>query len=367
MTKKKMHPLVATYQDWINQGRLQAHPAQAQAVAVMAQYYDTMLAYATTPSLLKAWQRHAPPQGLYLYGEVGQGKSMLMRLFYDQLPIKQKRWVHYHDLMQEVHASLHLLRLQRKDNKNTGQAIERIASKMRTHTQILCLDELHINDVGDAMIISMLLDAMIHAGIVIIATSNRRLLELFTDGMYLPNFATQLKRFQTAMLELRLDVGQDYRRSKQQGETQRYRTPITPENIEWLEAKFTLLTHAQPPRPVTLLVYGREWKIDIAAGGVAWMPFAELCETALGPQDYISFCEHFHTVCIPSIPVLGRHQRNEAKRFVTLIDQLYSHHCQLYCTAAVSPTELYTEGDGSFEFQRTVSRLIEMQSNEWNA
>lgn len=338
----------------------QSHAAERlQSLLVLLTHYD---AARHRPFWKRLKKPPTPPHGLYLYGDVGRGKSMLMDLFFEEVPIHQKRRIHFHQFMTEIHDKLHHLR---QDKKLAESPIPLVAKDIGQHFTLLCLDELHMSDITDAMIVGRLFKALFENGVVIVTTSNRTPDDLYKDGVDRHHFLHFIDLIKTSMTLIHLNASEDYRHTKQTSKRQYYFTPLSATTQDHLGELFAHMTNHATPEPVTLHIKGRQLQFDTCHEGVLMVTFAELCERALGAQDYDALTERFHTIFLTDIPRLTREMRNEAKRFVTLVDQMYEHRIILYCSAEVPIDELYVEGDGSFEFQRTLSRLTEMQSEHW--
>lgn len=309
-------------------------------------------------------RREPPPAGLYIYGEVGRGKSMLMDLFFAAAPTEPKRRVHFHAFMQEVHGAIHRWRQTDPAEREGDDPIPPVAKAIAQQAALLCFDEFQVSDVADAMILGRLFQQLFELGVVVVATSNRAPDELYLDGLNRPLFLPFIALFKEKLDVLHLEGETDYRLDRlQQGRT--WLTPLGPAATAALDADFAALTDEATPQPLTLTVPGRELIVARQARRVARFAFAELCEQPLGPADYLAIARAFHTVILDGIPRLAPEQRNEAKRFVTLIDALYEAKCKLVAAAAAEPEDLYPEGDDSFEFKRCASRLREMQSAEY--
>jgi cell division protein ZapE len=299
-------------------------------------------------------------RSLYIFGGVGRGKSMLMELFYEACPIKKKRRVHFNTFMLEVHAFTHQCHQQ-----HSQDAISALAKHIRNSVRLLCFDEFHVTDIADAMILGRLFSQLFELGVVVVMTSNRHPNELYQGGLQREQFLFFIKVLQDAAEIIELTAKKDFRLDYSPSSQKSYYFPLNHQAQNFINTKYQELTHANPTNPKIIAVLGREVSLSSAHGDIALASFQELCVDSLGSADYMEIADIFSTLIITEIPKLTAEKRNEAKRFVTLVDALYEHKVKLICTAEVAATELYTEGDGSFEFGRTVSRLIEMQSEAY--
>ncbi len=310
------------------------------------------------------------PQGLYIFGGVGRGKSMLMDLFFASTSFAPKRRVHFHAFMLEVHETVHRWRkLSPADRRAEGfeadDPIPPVASKVAREAMLLCFDEFQVTDVADAMILGRLFRALFELGVVIVITSNRAPGELYKNGLNRQLFLPSIEMLTTELDVLHLASPTDYR-MKRIHDMPVYHVPLGAQSDRELDESFEALTDEKHGDEVTLdVMQGRTLTVPEAAKGVARFSFPELCAKPLGAADYLAIAGNFHTLVLSGIPRMGPDRRNEAKRFVTLIDTLYDKRIKLVCSAAARPEELYVSGDGSFEFERTVSRLLEMQSHEY--
>ncbi len=299
--------------------------------------------------------------GLYLFGGVGRGKSMLMDLFFASAPVKRKRRVHFHAFMQEVHAGIHAAR-----ESNVDDPIRPVADEVAEGAALLCFDEFQVTDITDAMILGRLFEALFDRGVVVVATSNRPPDELYKDGLNRQVFLPFIAMLKERVDLVELDTPMDYRQGMEDGALC-YFAPLGPVAEAGMEAAWLRETGGEPAEPVTLSIHGRRIRIDEATEDAGRASFEELCEQPLGPSDYLAIAGRFRTFFIDRIPRLAWAQNNEAHRLVTLIDAFYEAKVRLYCSAEVPPEQIYTEGKGAFEFARTVSRLAEMQSARWMA
>lgn len=311
--------------------------------------------------------------GLYMYGGVGRGKSMLMDLFFDAVSLSNKRRVHFHAFMLEVHGEFHRWRgmsvKERAAEWGSSFAkgddpIPPLAARVAQQAQLLCFDEFQVTDVADAMILSRLFTALFDNGVWIVATSNRAPSELYLGGLNRPLFEPFIDLVYERLDVLHLDSPRDYRLDRLMGHPVYFHPLGEGADVE-MDAVWNRLTDEARGEAQTLDVGGRSLFVPKSAHGVARLSFEELCARPLGAADYLALADNFETVMIDHIPAMTPARRNEAKRFVTLIDALYENHVRLVCSADASATALYPEGDGAFEFERTVSRLLEMQSEDY--
>jgi cell division protein ZapE len=358
---------LAAYEALVAAALLQPDAGQAEAAQLVNQFYDKLM---TRPpkkggllSRLSGKRAMPTPCGLYLWGEVGRGKSMLMDLCYDKLHGITKRRVHFHAFMQEVHGRIHAWR----QLKPKLDLVAWVAEEMAGECDCLCLDELQVHDITDAAILSRLFTLLFQQGVQVIFTSNRPPKDLYLHGIQREQFLPFIDLIERHCWVHKIKSNTDYRLQQLKALRQSYLFPHDAQAAEFLHSSYLALTQQHASQRVVLHVAGRALKIDKAAGGVAWCSFAELCERPLGAADYLEIAAIFHTLLLQEIPLLSPEKRNEAKRFVTLIDALYEHRVKLICTAAAPPEHLYPVGDGSFEFERTASRLLEMQSERYLA
>jgi cell division protein ZapE len=301
------------------------------------------------------------PQGLYIFGPVGRGKSMLMDLFFATAPIERKRRVHFHAFMIEVQETLHRWR-QEKDGKD--DVIAALAEKIAGEATLLCFDEFHVSNIADAMILGRLFEALFDRGVVVVATSNWEPDDLYQGGLQRDRFLPFITLIKEKLDVLELDAARDYRLQRIK-DMRTYFHPLGDLAARHMNESFARLTGGAAPRPDHLIVQERRLDVLRQAEGVAWFDFDELCGRPLGAADYLAIATHFNTVLIDCVPTLSPDQRDLARRFVTLIDQLYEHRVNVVIAAAAPPERLYPSGDGSFDFGRTVSRLNEMQSVDY--
>ena len=301
-----------------------------------------------------------PPKGLYLWGGVGRGKSMLMDLFCDQTAIARKRRVHFHAFMQEVHRGMHQAR---KDG--VEDALAPVAEAVIRDIRLLAFDEMQISDITDAMIVGRLFEKLFAAGIVIVTTSNRPPSDLYKDGLNRSLFLPFIAMLENRLQVVELESPTDYRQHRLSG-AQVYFHPARSATAD-IAAIWADLTGGAPDRPLLLEVNSRKVEIPRFANGVGRASFWDICSKPLGPADYLAISRTVRVLILEDIPQLSSANYNEAKRFVILIDALYEAKVRLIASAAEAPERLYIEGEGTFEFERTASRLREMQAADWGA
>ncbi len=299
------------------------------------------------------------PRGLYIHGAVGRGKTMLMDLFYASVAFEPKRRVHFHDFMADVHE-----RIAEARKSEPGDPIPAVARRIADEAKLLCFDELHVTDIADAMILGRLFKVLFESGIVVVATSNSPPQELYRNGLNRQLFLPFVDLIEDRMDVLELAAAKDFRLEKLNGQ-QLYFTPADDAARAELDAIWSSLTGNARGERKDLVVKGRTLRVPQAAMGVARFSFSDLCEKPLGSLDYLHLARTFHTLLIERIPILGPQRRNEARRFINLIDTLYDNRVCLVASAEAEPDQLYVSGDGADLFERTASRLMEMRSEAY--
>ena len=310
---------------------------------------------------------HPPLKGLYLHGGVGRGKTMLMDLFFETVPIKRKRRAHFHAFMADVHERIFRHRQKLKAGE-TRQAdpMPPVAAEIFAEARLLCFDEFSVTDIADAMILSRLFGELFSKGCVLVATSNVEPSNLYREGLNRDLFLPFVGLLKAHADIVPLDSGTDYRLAKTEG-LPVWTAPLGAPADEALETAWSLATAGLVAAPAEVAFKGRMIAVPLAAGECARFTFADLCQKPLGAADYLAILTRYRTLFIEHIPHLTPERRNETKRFIMLIDTLYDHGARLFATAAAEPADLLMtkKGTEGFEFDRTVSRLIEMQSHDY--
>jgi cell division protein ZapE len=359
-------------------GEVHADPVQERVVLRLQAIYDRLAAAAAPHpprrgllarlGLVRAPKPPDGPHGLYIWGPVGRGKSMLMDLFFADAPVAKKRRVHFHEFMLEVQARLHNRRekLAAEGAPPEADTIVPIAREIAEETRLLCFDEFQVTNIADAMILARLFETLFGEGITVIATSNRKPDDLYKDGLQRDRFLPFIDLIKQRLEILELGGNHDYRLDR----LRNFDVYLTPSGA-WANAKldeaFRALSDGADGEPRVLRTQGRDVDIPRAAPGVAMAHYLDWCAKPMGAADFLCIADHFHTVIMADIPRMGPDSQDKAARFVTMIDTFYEKKVKFICSAATAPSGLYVEGDGAFEFQRTVSRLMEMQSPEYLA
>jgi cell division protein ZapE len=368
----------ASYQARLASGDLAEDPAQAAAIARLQALWLALRGYDPAPldtapkpaGLLgrlfgraSAPARQDPPRGLYLVGEVGRGKSMLMDLFFETAEVPRKQRLHFHAFMQQAHRRIHGWKQVHGDS---ADPIPPLADSIAADAALLCFDEFQVHDIADAMILGRLFEALFARGTVIVATSNTAPDDLFKGqpgrDAFLPFIALINRHVQVWPLV----AARDYRRERIRS-LPTWHVPADGRSESALDAAFAELTGQAQGAPMELPLLGRVIEVPEAARGVARFDFNQLCGKPLGPADYLAIAQAFHSLVVDDIPRLGPENFDKARRFITCIDTLYEHRCKLVASAASTPDQLYERGTNAAMFERTASRLTEMQSQEYLA
>ena len=360
-----MPTFINHYERLIAARELKADPDQRNAVVQLSRVKEELEAIPPRGSVIwRAFGRKPDPvRGIYMWGGVGRGKSMLMDLFYDNINIHRKRRAHFHEFMIEIHA-----RLRTERDKEKGDPIPPVVEAIADEARLLCFDEMVVNNMADAAIMSRLFTGLIAAGVTIITTSNRVPQDLYKDGLNRALFLPFIDLINDKLDIISLNGPTDYRRERL-GNASIWHNPNGEKATKALSDIFFNLTDYAPdgevPSETLHISEGRTLIIPRSLKGVAVVSFKKLCAEARGAADYLAIARKYHSVIMVGIPRLGPENRNEAARFVTFIDALYEYKVKFMASADASPDDLYNEGDGKFEFERTVSRLLEMQSEEY--
>jgi cell division protein ZapE len=340
-----------------------------QLLWVKLRGYDPEPKQPSPSGLLSRFLRRKPaeganpdyPHGLYLVGEVGRGKSMLMDMFFAAADVPRKRRLHFHRFMQDAHARIFVWR---RDNADAHDPIPPLADTIAADASLLCFDEFQVNDIADAMILGRLFQALFDRGVVVVATSNTTPDDLFKGQPGRDAFLPFIGLIKQHIELLVMEGGRDYRRARLRGQST-WHVPPDGRAERALDVAFSDLTGRTAPRAETLTVMGHKLEVPLSAAGVARFDFDALCGQPLGAGDYLALATHYHAVVIDGIPRLSPDNYDKARRFIVLIDTFYDHRVKLVASADAWPDQLYQRGEGAKAFERTASRLEEMQSQEY--
>jgi cell division protein ZapE len=364
----------AHYESLVASGAIEADPAQAEAAEAFAGLEQRLSNYKPPRKQgllgrLFTDKNGTPPRGLYVHGEVGRGKTMLMDMFFQESPVEHKRRAHFHEFMADVHERIHGYRQDiARGEIADADVIALTAQAIFDEAWLLCFDEFHVTDIADAMILGRLFARLFELGTVVVATSNVAPDDLYKGGLNRALFLPFIAQIEQHMDVLRLDARTDFRLEKLVG-VKMWLVPADRDADAALDNAWAKMTGNAPCKPRDIAVKGRVLHVPCSSHGVARFSFKELCEIPLAATDYLRLARDYHTIMIDHVPVMDLAERNAAKRFITLIDTLYDNAVKLMASAAANPVSLYlaTEGNEANEFKRTASRLIEMSSESYLA
>ncbi|HEY4077385.1 MAG TPA: cell division protein ZapE [Rhizomicrobium sp.] len=347
---------MALYRAAVAKGELRADPAQENAVARL----NTLANQLGEKRGFSLFRKRAPVKGLYIWGEVGRGKTLLMDFFFEEVTTPKKRRAHFNSFMVDVHARIHAER----QKAGSDDPIPPVAKALAEDARLLCFDEFQVADVADAMILGRLFDRLFSEGVTIVATSNTPPDRLYQGGLNRQLFLPFIEEIKQRLDVVELNGPTDYRLQRLSG-VPVYLMPLGPEADAAMDTAWRRLTDCATGKPCSLTVLGRQLSVPQAARGVARFSFDELCDRPLAAVDYLAIAQAFHTVLIDHIPVMTDNMHNVARRFTLLVDTLYDEGVKLVCSAAAPPEALFTTGINADAFRRTVSRLAEMQSDDY--
>jgi cell division protein ZapE len=358
-------PVSAAYAALVGKGALSGDPAQVEA----AHWLDDVvrgLEESRPGRFLGRLRKAEPVKGLYLYGEVGRGKTMLMDLFFAAVPVKQKRRVHFHQFMDEVHAGIAAFRKAAKGKGDDTDPVEAVVKTIVKSVRLLCLDEFHVHDITNAMLLYRLFDKLFARGVVLVATSNVMPDRLYENGLNRQLFVPFIDLLKRNAVIAALPATQDYRRLKFAGQ-EVYAFGAGPDARAAMDRLWLRITGGEAGAPTSVESTGRQIPVPLAAMGAARFDFADLCEKPLGSRDFVRLARAFDSLILDGVPQMDRTKSDAAKRFILLIDNLYDRGVKLGASFAVPLEQLGKDDRTAFEFQRTISRLIEMQSEDYLA
>ena len=358
------------YGSLVADGALEPDPVQARVVERLEALHTVLRGYRRTAgsgrfrrALARLTGRAAAgtvPRGLYIHGGVGRGKSMLMDLFHDTVTVERRRRVHFHAFMQDAHDMIHRWRQSHPSREPIGP----VAAMLADRHWLLCFDEFEVRDIADAMLVARLFEAMFRRGVVVVATSNRHPDDLYRDGLHRDRFLPFIDLLRSHLEVVHLDAGRDYRLDRIRT-LKVYHAPLDGAAEAEIDRAFDVLTDGAAGVPEQIEFRGRHIRVPAAAGSVARFSFEDLCAAPLGPGDFLAIARRFRSVLISGVPVMRGRTRDVARRFITLIDTLYDFRTYVVMSAEASPDGLYDGATWGFEFERTVSRLQEMQSADY--
>jgi cell division protein ZapE len=364
---QKYGPLSTAYAELADRGVLISDPAQREAAGWLDEVLAGLSVDKPNGLLARLFDKAGPVRGLYLYGEVGRGKTMLMDLFFAAAPIKQKRRVHFHEFMDEIHAGIAAFRKSKKGKGDDADPVEAVVKPIvKSGLRLLCLDEFHVHDITNAMLLTRLFEKLFAAGVTLVATSNVAPDDLYKDGLNRQLFLPFIALLKSRVTVAALPAARDYRRMKFAGQHV-YAFGIGPEVRAEMDRLWLRITGGEPGHPDVVESIGRHIHVPLSAMGAARFGFSDLCEKPLGSRDFVRISHQFDSIIIDDVPQMDRTKSNAAKRFILLIDNLYDRGVKLGASFAVPLEQLGLDDKTAFEFQRTISRLVEMQSEEYLA
>ncbi|OSI22742.1 cell division protein ZapE [Neisseria dumasiana] len=355
------HSPLTWYQAASEQPAFIRDEAQAKAIEYLDRLWTELMMFKRKRNRFLGRSLRSPqlPKGLYFYGGVGRGKSFLMDVFYGCLPYRRKRRVHFHAFMAEVHKRMKTL-------KSEANPLKAVAAEIAKETRVLCFDEFHVSDIADAMILGRLLENLFENGVVLVATSNYAPSELYPQGQNRSSFLPTIALIESKLTVLNVDGGEDYRlRTLKPAEV--FYVPDSPENEEKLAALFAQVAHGKSKSPEPIIIHGRELICNAHDDKAIWFDFRTLCFGPRSQADYLYLAENYEMVFVSGIEKLNESEKAEARRLTWLIDVLYDFRVKFCATSKVPAEEIYVQGDFAHEFVRTVSRMVEMQSEEYLA
>lgn len=369
-----MSAIAERYAARVAAGEIETDPGQLRVIGRLERLQDELAHNKTglkssTLGWLMAKGPRVTPRGLHIWGDVGRGKTMLMDMFFADVQVKKKRRAHFHEFMADVHERVRVLREKLKFGEIAStDPIRLAAEEIAGETDLLCFDEFHVTDIADAMILGRLFEKLFAKGLVLVATSNVPPSDLYKDGLNRALFLPFIRMLEDHLDIVKLDSRTDFRMEKLTGVSV-WHSPADKKAKAAIEKAWKKLTGTDGGEPLEIPMKGRSIHVPLAGGGAARFQASGLLHEALGPIDFLRIAQTFHTVVVENIPVLSDEQRNEARRFILLVDTLYDNGVKLIASAAAEPKDLYTAQDGreAFEFHRTSSRLYEMRSAEYLA
>ena len=354
-----MKSSLSTYKNYLKKNLIKFDPNQELAITAIDQFLSNE--FSLKPKIYKKLlKRGKSKNGVYLYGEAGVGKTMLMDICFASIKIKKKKRIHFQEFMIDIHNRLHKIR----DSKQIKDPLATVAEEVASEIKFLCFDEFQVTDIADASILKKLFTILFEQGTIIFSTSNIKPSNLYLEGLHRDRFLPFIDYIENDCLVINIDSGIDYRKNRII-DAEIYYSPLNDLTEEAMDKIFNNITNGSPYEEKILFVKGREIRVERQALGCARFDFEELCVKPLGAEDYLAISKEFDIIFIEKIPILPSEKRNEAKRFVSLIDALYDNRKRVFISAEGQPEEIYKKGDSQFEFKRCVSRLHEMRSKEY--